>query len=63
MSHPRRGGQAGSITDFGAVSNAISAVLVGSLAFSATPWHHAVVTLFVTGLFGMFIVSEAIKLA
>src|SRR5688572_9532030 len=55
----RRAGQAGSITDFGAVSNALSAVLVGSLAFSEKPWHHALVTLAVTGLFGMFIVSEA----
>jgi hypothetical protein len=58
----RRAGQAGSITNFGAISNAIAAVLVGSLAFSEKPWHHTIVTLFVTGLFGMFIVSEAIKL-
>ena len=58
----RRAGQAGSITDFGAVSNAISAVLVGSLAFSEKPWHHTLVTLIVTGLFGIFIVSEALKL-
>jgi hypothetical protein len=59
----RRAGQAGSLTDFGAVSNAISAVLVGSLAFSARPWHHAAVTISVSILFGFFIVSEALKLA
>ena len=58
----RRAGQAGSWADFGAISNLVSGLLVGSLAFSDKVWHHVLVTLIVTGLFGMFIVTEAIKL-
>lgn len=58
----RRGIQAGTITDFGAVSNAISAVLLGSLAVSRNERYHAVVTLAVAGLFLSFIVSAALQL-
>lgn len=58
----RRGIQAGSYTDFGAVSNAISAVMVGSLAVSRNERYHAAVTLAVTGLFLTFIVSSALQL-
>jgi hypothetical protein len=58
----RRGVQAGSIADFGATSNAVSAVLVGSLAFSRNPRYHTAVTLFAGGLFLFFIVSSALQL-
>ena len=58
----RRGVQAGTITDFGAWSNAVSAVLVGSLAFSRNARYHAAVTLFAGGLFLFFIVSSALQL-
>jgi hypothetical protein len=58
----RRGLQAGSWTDFGSISNLVSALLVGSLAISRNPLHHAIITLAVTGLFLFFIVSEALKL-
>jgi hypothetical protein len=59
----RRGVQAGSIKDFGAVSNAVAAVLVGSLAISRSERYHVVVTLLVGALFLYFIVSSAIQLA
>ncbi len=59
----RRGVQAGSFTDFGSLANAVSAVLVGSLAFSRSERLHAVVTFAVGGLFLFFIVSSAIQLA
>jgi len=58
----RRAVQAGSLGDFGALSNAISAVLVGSLAFSRNPRYHAAITLFAGGLFLTFIVSSALQL-
>ena len=58
----RRALQAGSWTDFGAVSNAISCVLLGSLAVSRRPWHHAAVTAIVGSLFLYFIVSSALQL-
>ena len=58
----RRGIDAGSFRDFGSVSNAVSAVMVGSLAFSDNELHHAIVTLIVAGLFLFFIAVEALKL-
>jgi hypothetical protein len=58
----RRGVQAGSWLDVGAASNAVSAVLVGSLAFTRRAWYHALVTLLVAGLFLSFIVSSALEL-
>ena len=58
----RRAVQAGSWTDFGAVSNAVSVLFLAWLGVSRRPWHHAAVTLFVGGLFLFFIVSAAIQL-
>ena len=58
----RRAELAGSITDFGAVSNLVSAVLVGSMAFTQKLWYHALVTLAVGALFLAFIVSSALEL-
>lgn len=58
----RRGIQAGSYTDFGAVSNAISAVMLGSPAVSRNERYHAAVTIAVTLLFLSFIVSAALQL-
>jgi hypothetical protein len=58
----RRGLQAGSWTDFGAWSNAVSAVLVASLAVSRRPWYHTTVTLAVSALFAYFIVAAALEL-
>ena len=58
----RRAIQAGTWRDAGAVSNAIAAVLVVSLAVSARPRWHAAVTLAITALFGFFLVSAALEL-
>jgi len=58
----RRAIQAGTIVDYGAVSNAISAVLVGSLAVSRNARYHAVVTIVVALLFLSFILSAALQL-
>jgi hypothetical protein len=58
----RRALQAGDWSDFGAVSNLVSFVLVGLLAVTARPWIHTVVTLGVATLFGFFIVSSAVEL-
>ena len=58
----RRASQGGSWRDFGAWSNVVAAVLLVSLAVSRRPAHHAVVTLFVAALFGVFIVSAALQL-
>ena len=58
----RRGVQAGSILDFGVVSNVVSAVLVGSLAFSRNERYHAAITLAVAALFLSFILSAALRL-
>jgi hypothetical protein len=58
----RRGIQAGSPTDLGAWSNAIAAVLVGSLALTRRESYHALLTLVVAGLFLFFIVSAALQL-
>jgi hypothetical protein len=58
----RRGFQAGSFGDFGALSNLVSAVLVGSLAVSRRPAHHAVITLAVAALFLYFITAAALRL-
>jgi hypothetical protein len=58
----RRGIEAGSYRDFGAVSNVIAAVLVGSLAVSENELLHTIITLAVTALFLFFIASEAITL-
>jgi hypothetical protein len=58
----RRGIQAGTWTDFGAWSNALSAVLVASLAVSRRPWYHTLITLAVSALFAYFIVSSALEL-
>ena len=58
----RRAIQAGSWRDFGAWSNLVAAALLVSLAVSRRPWHHALVTLCVAALFGVFIVSAALQL-
>ncbi|HET7228865.1 MAG TPA: hypothetical protein VFJ16_02550 [Longimicrobium sp.] len=58
----RRGVEAGTLADFGAWSNAVSAILVASLAFTRNARYHAVVTLFAGGLFLYFIVSSALQL-
>jgi hypothetical protein len=58
----RRAFQAGSVTDLGAASNLVSAVLVGSLAIGRRPAHHAVITLAVAGLFLYFIGATALQL-
>jgi len=58
----RRGIIAGSFTDFGAASNVVSAVLVGSLGISVNRLHHAVITLSVAALFVFFIISQALEL-
>jgi len=58
----RRGVQAGTLADFGAWSNAVSALLVGSLAWSKNPRYHTAVTLGVSALFLYFIVSSALRL-
>lgn len=51
-----------SYTDFGGVSNAVSALLVATLAVSGRPWYHTLVTLVVSALFMAFIVSSALQL-
>ena len=58
----RRGFQSGSFADFGVWSNAVAALLVGSLAISRRLWYHALVTFLVTALFLAFIVSSALEL-
>jgi hypothetical protein len=58
----RRAAQSGSLLDAGAVSNAVSAVLVGSLAISHKLWYHVLVTLVVGAIFLAFIVSSALEL-
>jgi len=58
----RRAVQAGSARDFGALSNAVSAVLLAALAVSRRAWLHAVVTLGVASLFLYFIVDAALQL-
>jgi hypothetical protein len=58
----RRAAQAGSWTDLGAVSNLVSAVLVGTLAVGKRPAHHAIITLGVAALFLFFITSAALEL-
>ena len=58
----RRAVQAGTFTDFGAWSNAVSAVLLAILAVTRRPWYHVAITLMVAGLFLFFIVSSAVHL-
>ncbi len=58
----RRAFEAGSILNVGASTNAIAAVLIASLAVSDREAHHAVLTLAVTALFGVFLVSAALQL-
>jgi len=58
----RRGVQAGSPWDQGAVSNAVSALLLGGLAVTDRERYHVGVTLVVTALFLWFIVSAALSL-
>lgn len=58
----RRGVQSGSIADFGAWSNGIGAILLGSLAFTRNARYHTAVTLFAGGLFLYFIVTSALQL-
>lgn len=58
----RRGLQAGSWTDFGAVSNAVTVLLLAVLAVSRRPALHAAVTAVVGGLFLWFIVDSALQL-
>jgi hypothetical protein len=58
----RRAVQAGDWRDVGAVSNAVSAVLVVVLAVSRRPVVHTVITLAITALFGWFIAAAALEL-
>jgi hypothetical protein len=58
----RRGLQAGTFADFGSLSNAVTAILLVSLAISRNARWHATVTLFAGGLFLFFIVSSALQL-
>jgi hypothetical protein len=58
----RRAVQTGSVTDFGAVSNAISSGLLVSMGVSKNPFYHTLVTLGVAGLFIYFIISSAMQL-
>jgi hypothetical protein len=58
----RRAVQAGTPWDPGAVSNAISALLLAVLAVSRRERYHVAITLVVTALFLWFIVSAALKL-
>lgn len=58
----RRATDAGSITDFGALTNAVSAVLVISLGYSKNEKYHVAIALLVSGLFMFFIVSTALRL-
>jgi hypothetical protein len=58
----RRAVQAGSMLDRGALSNALSAVLLVTMALTKKPWYHALITTIVAALFGSFIVSSALEL-
>ncbi|MES2176897.1 MAG: hypothetical protein V4550_03445 [Gemmatimonadota bacterium] len=58
----RRALQAGSFFASGAASNAISAVLLTSVAVVKRPWYHVLITVIVGGLFLSFIVSSALEL-
>lgn len=58
----RRGLQAGTWLDAGAVSNAVSAALLVVLAVSRRERYHVGVTLIVASLFLWFIVSAALSL-
>jgi hypothetical protein len=58
----RRAIQAGTVTNFGAASNLVAGLLLGSLIFIARPRWHGFVTLLVAGLFGWFIISAALEL-
>lgn len=58
----RRGFQAGSFADFGAWSNGISALLVGSLGISRRAWYHALISLLLAAVFLDFIVTAAFEL-
>ena len=58
----RRAVQAGTLSDLGAYSNLISAVLVGSLASIRRPAYHAGITLAVAAIFLYFIVAAARQL-
>lgn len=59
----RRALQSGSPWNEDALSNAVAAVLVVSLAFSRSVVYHTAVTLVVAALFLAFIVSSALQLA
>ncbi len=58
----RRGIEAGSALDSGALSNGVAAVLLLSMAFWRKPWYHALITMIVAALFMSFIVSSALEL-
>jgi hypothetical protein len=58
----RRGLESGSFSNFGVITNAVSAVLVGSLAWTKRETYHVFVTLVVWGLFLWFVVSAALNL-
>lgn len=50
------------LTAYSTWSNAIAAVLVGSLIVSQKAWYHVLITLLVSGVYLVFIVSAALKL-
>jgi hypothetical protein len=58
----RRAFQAGTWRDLGAASNAVSALVLASLAFIRNPLYHAVMTLAVAGVFLYYIVTAALQL-
>ena len=59
----RRSFEDGSMADFSTWSNAVAAILVGSLILSKQVWYHALITLMVSGVYLTFIVSAALKLS
>lgn len=58
----RRGIEAGTFTDLGALSNAVSVVLLVILAMTRRPAVHVAITVIVGGLFLYFIITSAIEL-
>ncbi|MGH7462688.1 MAG: hypothetical protein ACREMA_16895 [Longimicrobiales bacterium] len=54
----RRAIQAGTVADFGALSNAVTAVVLGVLTVTRREWYHALVTFAVSALFLVFLISE-----
>ena len=58
----RRGIEAGTWRDFGALSNAASVGLLAVLCVTRKPWVHVIITLLTGSLFLFFIVNSALEL-